>query len=265
MRKLLLLLGFFTLTLSTTYAQCTPSPIFVNIGIPGFWPNPALGALPDGEINVPYNQTVTVIVVQDTTLDLSAIIGFPVPPVQVSVNYQSVTNVNGLPTGMSYVCDTSSCAWLGGDAGCFKLTGTPTQSGNFTVGIETSLNVDVPASVPVIGGTAIDVPIPAISYDLFIDNPNFVDGIEENTFSVGQNSPNPFSGITEIMYNAPTPMDISLDIVNMNGAKVFSETQRAASGNNTISVDGSNWAPGVYFYSLSNGEERITKKFVVMK
>lgn len=264
MRKILLLIGLFAITFPFAYTQCTPNPIFVATGIPGLWPNPAMGSLPDGEINVPYNQTITVIVVQDTTIDLSQVVGFPIPPVQVSVNYQQITGVTGLPAGMSYVCDTSSCTWPGGGSGCMKMSGTPTQAGNFVVDVVTSLNVDVPASVPVIGGSAIDIPVPGVSYDLYVDNPNSLDDFNNHQFAVSQNIPNPFSGITEIQYQTLTPAVMQLEVVNMTGQRVHTQTLRASAGTNQISLDANGWKPGVYFYSLSDGESKITRKLVVM-
>lgn len=263
MRKILLLFALVAFSATFAAAQCTPNPIFANIGIPGFWPNPQQGPLPDGEINQAYNQTITVVVVEDTTIDLSGVIGFPVPPVQVSVNYQEVTGVTGMPNGITYACDTSSCTWIGGDAGCVKLSGTPTQAGDFVVDIASNINFDVPASVPVIGGTPQSLPIPGVGYDLYVDNPNGIEEIQQNRFSVAQNAPNPFSGITEIHFNTPVAATMTIEVHNIAGIRVFSDTFRANAGMGTYQLDASDLHNGVYFYTVSNGKDRSIHKMIV--
>ncbi len=94
-------------------------------------------------------------------------------------------------------------------------------------------------------------------------------GIAENannTMALGQNIPNPFNNVSTINYTVKSAANITLDIVDMTGKKVmsFNEGNKPA-GDYTITVDGSELAEGVYFYTLSNGENTITKSMVVTK
>lgn len=266
MRKVLLLFGLLALSLSSTYGQCTPNPLYVATGIPGIWPNPAQGALPDGLVGSTYGQTLTIIVLSDTTIDLSAATGFPgLPTVNVAVNYQNITGINGLPPGMSYTCNPGNCQWPGGDSGCVRLAGIPTQGGSYVLDVVTGFNFDVPQGIPVIGGQNLTLPLPGVSYDLFVDDPNGIEELMDDRFSVAQNAPNPFTGATEIIYNTPSPSNISLEVFDLRGMRVYGDHMRSQAGRNSYRLDATTWTPGVYFYTLTDGTTASTHKLVVME
>jgi hypothetical protein len=265
MRKILLLLcAFATLSLSAkAQTVCQPNQIFAAIGIPGVYPNPIQqSSLAPGVQGSPYSQVFTFIVPADTTIDISALIGFPLPPVNVSVNYQEVTGMSGLPNGLNYQCDLSSCQWPGGINGCALLSGTPTQNGLFTVGMTTGYNVNIPVGVPVLGGQAVTIPIPGISWDMDITATSAAD-LKADQFSISQNGPNPFHGTTNILFNAPRPASIEFVVTDLSGKQVHAETFRATTGVNTLVFDATDLVPGVYIYQLSNGEKAVNSKMVV--
>ncbi len=265
MRKILLLLcAFATVTLAANaQTVCTPSQIFTTLGIPGVYPNPIQqSSLTSGMQGSPYAQTFTIIVPADTTIDLSALIGFPVPPVNVSVNYQEVTGLTGLPSGLNYACDISSCQWGGGVDGCIMLSGTPTQGGLFNVGMTTAYNVTVPVGTPIIGGTDVSIPIPGISWELDI-TPVAIEDLQADQFSISQNGPNPFHGTTNILFNSPRPTKVDFTVTDLSGKQVHAETFRASTGVNTLAFDASALVPGVYIYQLSNGKKVVNSKMVV--
>ena len=76
MRKVLLTLSILLSSLIVSNAQCTPNPIFTMSPIPGVnppnipIPNIPLIGISDGQVNVPYSQTLTLIVLEDTTMDI---------------------------------------------------------------------------------------------------------------------------------------------------------------------------------------------------
>jgi hypothetical protein len=265
MRKILLLLFAFASGIGFAQAQtvCTPNPLFASLGIPGVYPNPLQSSSIDpGQQGVAYQFVFTMIVPADTTLDLSSVVGFPIPPVTVSVNYQEVTGLTGLPQGLNYQCDISNCQWVGGQNGCLKLSGIPTESGTFTVGMTTGYNVNVPAGVPVIGGAPLTVPIPGISWDYEVTAVGIED-LRSDVFGITQNTPNPFHGSTKIIFNAPKPSSIEMVVFDLSGKQVAQMSQRATMGINKLEFDGSELAPGVYIYHLSNGEQMVSSKMVV--
>ena len=127
------------------YAQCS-----ANLGIAstGLYPNPA----PSGTVNTPYNGgtplSMTVKFPKDSTFTL-AIPGLPplIPFPSVLVTYTSftITETVNVPTGMTFStagCNNSGCVYpitlfQETNRGCIPLSGTPTQSGVFNLGVAT--------------------------------------------------------------------------------------------------------------------------------
>ena len=260
MKKLSTLLVLLLLAAGAVQAQssCTPDPQFTS---PGVYPLPTSGTL-NGTENVAYSQVFTVNVPADTTIDLTAIIGFPTPPVNVSVNYQTITGVNGLPTGLNYNCDTIACWWAGGTSGCLEVSGTPTQTGQFTFNMLGDLNITVPSGVPIIGGTQQNIPTP-LAYQLTIDPATSVDPALNSAFSVSQNTPNPFGYETEISIFSPFSADVSLEVYDLQGKVVKRDQFSQVSGEFSFTLNASDLVPGIYLYRLDNGQESVIRKMVV--
>ena len=215
MRKILLTLSILLTFSFIGNTQCTPNPIFTMSPIPGVYPpNIPVSGIPlvgisDGQVNVPYSQTLTLIVLEDTSLD----VGFLLPTAVVtamnlagistvmSVDVNHVTyDITGLPTNLSYVCDISSCQYPSGVDGCMQISGTPIQSGTFPIDVNMTINIQIPPITdPILGttifaGMAVDFPtFPGQQYDLFIDGSSSLvnRGIEEIKIY-----PNPTSDIS---------------------------------------------------------------------
>lgn len=260
MKKLLTLVAALAITVVAVQAQCVPDPQFPNSGI---YPTPVDG-IADGEVGVPYAQVLTVNIPNDTTIDLSSIIGFPVPPVTVTINLQTVDTLNGLPPGLSYACTPMTCEGNAGTSFCLEISGTPTTAGQYVFNLAGNLNITVPAQVPVIGGSQQDIPTP-LAYNMDVQNSTSINPAAQASFSLEQNLPNPFSGQTEIRFYAPTISDFTLDVVNLKGQRVFRQNLNGVSGSQRVVLDASDFAPGLYFYSLSDGQARMTRKLVVME
>ena len=90
-------------------------------------------------------------------------------------------------------------------------------------------------------------------------------------FSLHQNYPNPFNPETEIRYQLPEAVHVSLEIYNLLGQKIrtlVDENKQA--GYHTTHWDGSNdfgnaVASGVYLYVLKAGEFSDVKKMILMR
>ena len=81
---------------------------------------------------------------------------------------------------------------------------------------------------------------------------------------VSQNFPNPFNGTSSVIVNLRTKSDLSLEVVNITGQRVFETKSKAAyTGANVLTIDASNLTPGVYFYTVRAGESTVTKKMIV--
>ena len=79
----------------------------------------------DFQVNIP----------SDTAFTLS---GFG--EIDLEIDYVTIEEIEGLPAGLSLDCSNISCTFFGGDFGCFSLSGTPTEPGEY------SLNLVVSAS-----------------------------------------------------------------------------------------------------------------------
>ena len=194
MKKILLTI-LTVLLFFSSYSQCTPNPIFLASPIPGVYPpnipipNIPLVGISDGQQGVQYNEILTLVVLEDTTLD----IGFLLPQAVVSaMNLAGVSttmtvdvnhvifDVQGLPNGLDWLCDqniTNMCMYNSGVDGCIAISGTPIQAGNFSVPVSMTIQIQIP-SIPnplpgmpaIFGGMSADLPaFNAIEYDLFID------------------------------------------------------------------------------------------------
>ncbi|OQX72228.1 MAG: hypothetical protein B6D61_14545 [Bacteroidetes bacterium 4484_249] len=75
--------------------------------------------------------------------------------------------------------------------------------------------------------------------------------IEKGGFDLGQNYPNPFDNTTTINYYVPNQCKISFEILDILGREVLNLNQGTIQkGEQKITVDLSNFAPGVYYYVL---------------
>ncbi len=83
---------------------------------------------------------------------------------------------------------------------------------------------------------------------------------------VVQNSPNPFSGKTTIVFHLTQPGDVKFEIFNSRVEKVkevvLTDTQ---AGKNKFVFDGSALTPGIYFYRFTSGDLVDVKKMVITK
>jgi hypothetical protein len=104
-----------------------------------------------------------------------------------------------------------------------------------------------------------------VSYLLTAD----VTGIKkatENIISLSQNQPNPFSDVTTINYSLNEVANVALELFDQTGRKVMSLNQGiVAPGMHNIQIDAANLQNGIYFYTLTAGNHKASKKMVVLK
>jgi hypothetical protein len=83
-------------------------------------------------------------------------------------------------------------------------------------------------------------------------------------FSLSQNIPNPANGTTSITYTLAEAGEVSFEVVDITG-KVVSTLNigQKSVGDYNITFDASSFAPGVYFYTLTVGNAKITKRMVI--
>jgi len=83
-------------------------------------------------------------------------------------------------------------------------------------------------------------------------------------FSISQNFPNPFTGISQVSVTLASSAKVSLEVYNLVGQKVFEIPARTlTSGSHTLNINAASLNSGIYTYSVIANGERITRKMVV--
>lgn len=240
MKKLVLLFTFVALLFTQANAQfCTPDLTYTE---PGIYPK----QLPEAHVNEPYNETIQFKFPKDTSY-----LGFVVP-----IDSVEILSVEGLPKDFKYVCSNLSCAYKGGENGCVVITGTPKASdkGEHKIIIKARAKITFNAQ-------SIKVP--------FQDTVPFTVSPETGIFSQDlktvqvSNFPNPFSEVTNIIFNSFTPAQVSLKVYDLPGREVYTESFTAKTGENTKPFFVNDLKPGIYFYILQVGEVSYSKKMMV--
>lgn len=87
---------------------------------------------------------------------------------------------------------------------------------------------------------------------------------ESKIAEVSQNYPNPFNGKTYVTVNLAEGSDLSLNVYTITGQQVAAQNHGYnTAGAHTLTIDGSNLTPGVYFYTVTAGESKVTQKMIV--
>lgn len=90
--------------------------------------------------------------------------------------------------------------------------------------------------------------------------------LKKHGVSLDQNMPNPFSGNTSIRYELLDNKNVKLDVFDITGNKVISlEEGTRSAGKHSINISSSDLKAGVYFYTLTAGDVRLTKKMTVVE
>jgi hypothetical protein len=86
----------------------------------------------------------------------------------------------------------------------------------------------------------------------------------DNNTVVSQNYPNPFSGQSYVTVNLTNGSDLSLSVYTITGQQVISQDYGyKGAGTTTLTINGENLTSGVYFYTVTAGETKVTHKLVV--
>jgi len=84
-----------------------------------------------------------------------------------------------------------------------------------------------------------------------------------SNFSVSQNIPNPINGNTTISIETRKPLKLGFTLQNAMGQEVYRLDLGRVDGRSTIILDTSLYPGGLYFYTVTSGNEKITKKMII--
>jgi len=83
---------------------------------------------------------------------------------------------------------------------------------------------------------------------------------------VSQNAPNPFNDITTINYELAENANVAMDMFDITGKKIQSiEGGKQSSGSHSMQINAGGLQAGVYFYTLTAGDARVTKRMTIVK
>ena len=94
--------------------------------------------------------------------------------------------------------------------------------------------------------------------------PDAIAATENAGFQLLQNVPNPFGASTAIGYKLPKSSNVSILITDIAGREIVNINEGTqAAGLHSVNVDASNFKKGIYFYTLSAGNVKLTRKMII--
>ena len=98
------------------------------------------------------------------------------------------------------------------------------------------------------------------------DRPMGIENDMPSSFALNQNYPNPFNPTTNIQYDIPNDVFVSIKVYDMLGreiAELVNEVKNA--GRYIVGFIGSNLASGIYYYKIKAGNFEQTRRMVLVK
>lgn len=257
-RILLFALVAFSVQTFAQNAPCVPDATNQD-SLFGLWPD-TIQNLPAADEGVYYETYVQL----KTPALASEVPGVPIQYATLGIDSIGLVEALGLPAGIQMSCSEASCVYQGDTIGCINIFGTTNAVGVHDL----DFKVDGWVTAPIIGVISMSVAtgdyVYLTGYKLVVNGSGAdVELIHSNTFEVLQNIPNPFTGTTSITYNLMQQRNVSFSVYNVMGAKVMEQQFVANTGTNTIELSANELESGIYFYTLSNGEEVVTKRMIV--
>ena len=275
MKKLILLFTVIIFSFNNVNAQCSPNSIFTSLAIPGIYP-PAVQipnlplplGIADGSVSNSYTQTLTLVVLEDTTMDIAFLLD---PTIVTAINAAGISTVmsldvnhvvyevGGLPNGLSYTCDQSGCQYSSGVDGCILIDGTPTQGGIFPVPVNMNVNVQIPAITDPIFGTvilasmAMDLPaFPAVEYDLIIS---------------GGTATTDYKNLDFTLFPNPTTNTTTLSLTTIADVKIYNILGKVVSSyslvKNEMKISKLDLGIGMFYVSINTKNHKKIIKLII--
>lgn len=265
--KKVLLTVFTGILAYSAMAQCTPDPNYVPTSTTGAGISPLTAAC----VNEPYASSATIVI--PPTVEFS---GSQVYVCRVKVD--SITNVpahtgqisiaiayNGASYGLQQEIILNSSI----DRGCVAVS--LAGGGQFTAQSTDSLYAQGQVKAAFFANCASTFAVPfsqlnpggiPIAFTVQ-DCTSGIEDLDANSFGVSQNYPNPFNGETQIAYNLPESGKVNFRVMNLVGKTVKEVNMNASAGANYINVSSSDYAAGVYTYSITFNGKTITKRMII--
>jgi hypothetical protein len=226
------------------HGQCTPDTIgCVDVLLPGeICPD----TLPDGELGVEYNQTVTIWPPSTHSFE-----GFPITIIKIQI-----ISVDSLPPGLEYEVNAEDL--YPGTAYCSLISGTPTDTGLFTLAIKVVPYIINPFGIDTIMWNP---QVDDTSVFIRINSPSNIEDLNKEEFHI-INEPNPFNSKTRIGCITGKTIEVELYVFDILGKLVYNEKIIAERGESYFEFTGENLTKGIYIYSIKNKEISFSQRLI---
>jgi len=112
-----------------------------------------------------------------------------------------------------------------------------------------------------------------ISHAVLVSGINQISSEIPDRFSLSQNYPNPFNPTTHLEFACPPARQgishlefVSLKVYDISGKEIADlVNEKKSAGTYSVEFDGSDFTSGIYFYTLTAGDYRETKKMMLIK
>jgi len=224
MKKILLFLLLFAGVQVAIAQDCEPDPQYADAPA-GVYPLPDTVGSPTSSLPTGYQNQPYELVFTAVVPDTTTVELTPGNPSLLDLDNVTLIDIDGLPPGLSHACDPPDCVFPDQAQGCVIISGTPTQVGTYSLVVNTTVGVGV-AMLPVtFPGLLV-----AGEYKIIIEE-------EVSTFE--------------------------FKVYNIIGKLMHEEELTLSTGNNTVTFNGSKLHSGMYFYSIGQGNDRVTRRMVV--
>lgn len=251
MKKLLLVATIAFAGAAQLNAQsCTPGANYADSTY-GVWPDTTQN-FPPAAIGVFYSTDLNFKVPDQVTAEVAGNDPAAQAVIGSAIDQFVVTGVNGLPAGINYACNISSCTYAGGANGCANLYGTANTAGTYpiTIDVEATVILEIIPGFP----TPLDVPTSFSGYKLIVGFAGLIEGVLE-PIAV---HPNPANDVITINGLHDALNIQSVVITNMEGKIV--KTVNYTSAATTVDLNG--METGMYFLVVNHATGTETVKFI---
>ncbi len=183
-------------------------------------------------------------------------------------------NWSTLSTGGTGTSTLNVLRWAPGTDICYLATSlgimvTTNNGTSFSNMTTSSITGFFDISVQVVGGNIVGYAVAGDGSVVRLSTPVAVDPTNTttpSTFALEQNYPNPFNPSTTIKYSVPVSGNVSIKVYNSIGVEVMTVVNgNHVAGNYVENVDLSGLSSGIYFYTLTSGDFKDTKKMMLVK
>jgi hypothetical protein len=252
MKKLLLVATVALVsTLQLNAQSCTPGANYADSTY-GVWPDTTQN-FPPAAVGVFYSTDLNFKVPDEVTAEVAGNDPIAQGVIGSAIQDFTVTGVTGLPAGIDYACNISSCTYAGGSNGCANLYGTTNTAGTFPITIDVEATVLI-AIIPGLPPTPLPVPTSFSGYKLIVGFAGLIEGVLE-PIAV---HPNPANDVITINGLHDALNIQSVFITNMEGKSI--KAVNHSSAETTVDLNG--METGMYFLVVNHATGTETVKFI---